>query len=170
MNRISDIPNISKEMKALYAKFWKTGSFEQILPDIDTFLDKYPTCTEAIIFKARALIAIGRNNDALKCIKMGKRLDEWRLIGRFDEAEIYLNKQKKNESVNAYVDAVMAYAVELKNGIEDYSINFNAAAREKIDGLTQEALAEFFTNDEENKPFEKLSNCLMKMKDELNDK
>lgn len=56
--RIKDAPNLSKEMKSLYGKFLDSGSFEEILPHIDAFIEKHPSYTEAIIFKARALMAI----------------------------------------------------------------------------------------------------------------
>jgi len=55
MKRITYMPNISKEMKEIYGKFWGplNGNFMAILPIIDSFLEKYPYYTEALIFKAR---------------------------------------------------------------------------------------------------------------------
>src|ERR1039457_4039861 len=99
MKRITDVPNTSKEMQKIYDKFWDvSGDFRTLLPRIDDFLQKYPNYTEALVLKARSLMGIGRNSEALKCLKMAKRVDKWRLIGRFDEAEIYLEKKKNEES------------------------------------------------------------------------
>ncbi|WP_223922930.1 M48 family metallopeptidase [Geobacter sp. AOG2] len=170
MKRITDVPNTSKEMQKLYDKFWdESGDFRKLLPEIDAFLQKYPNYVEALVLKARSLMAIGRNNEALKCLKMAKRADRWRLIGRFDEAEIYLDKKKHEESVKVYVEAVKAYAVELKNGMDSYLLCCNSESKEKLKELTQQALADFFAQDEENKPFEKLLGNFMKMKDEFRD-
>jgi tetratricopeptide (TPR) repeat protein len=170
MKRISDIPNTSKEMQKIYEKYWDiSGDFRTFLPHIDDFLQKYPYYTEALVLKARSLMGIGRNNEALKCLKMAKRIDKWRLIGRFDEAEIYLEKRKNEESIKAYVEAVKAYAVELKNGMDSYQLCCNSESREKLKEITQQALADFFANDEENKPFEKLLDSFMQIKDEFDD-
>jgi len=167
MKRITDLPNISKEMQAIYGIFMDCGNFEEVLPHVDAFLEKYPNYTEALVFKARALIAIGRNNDALRCLKMAKRVDKWRLIGRFDEAEIYLDKKKNEESIEKYVETVKAYATELKNGIDSYLLCCNSESRDKIQELTRAALTEFFLNDTENNPYEKLLADMLKIKDEL---
>ena len=167
MKRVTDVPNISKAMKAIYGKFMDTGNFEEILPHIDAFLEKYPNYTEALVFKARSLMALGRNNDALKCLKMAKRADKWRLIGRFDEAEIYLNKKKNEESIKKFVEAVESYATEMKNGIDSYLLSCNPESRDGIEDLTRSALTEFFLNDTANKPFEKLLAELNELKDEL---
>ncbi len=169
MKRITDFPNISKEMKALYRKFMRSGNFEEIMPHIDKFLNKYPYYTEALIFKARALMALGRNNDALKCIKIAKRINKLQLIGRFDEAEIYLEKRKNADSIKAYVDAVKAYAIELKDGMDSYYLCCNSESKKKIRSLTQKALADFFAHDEKNKPFDKLQKSFMKMKNRFHD-
>lgn len=167
MKRITDIPNISNEMKALYEKFMDTGSFVEVLPHIDEFLAKYPYYREALIFKARSLMAIGRNNEALRFIKMAKRIDKYGLLGRFDEAEIYLQKKRKEETIETYVDAVQSYATELKNGIDSYALSCNSESRDRIKELTQQALAEFFLNDFENSPFKKLLSEMNKIKEKL---
>ncbi|MBK5275340.1 MAG: hypothetical protein JJE30_09855 [Desulfuromonadales bacterium] len=167
MKRITDIPNISSEMKVLYGKFIDSGSFVETLPHIDAFLDKYPYYREALIFKARALMALGRNNDALRCIKMAKRIDKFGLIGRFDEAEIYLQKKKKEQSIETYVDAVKSYATELKNGIDSYTLSCKSESRDRVKELTRQALTEFFLNDIENNPFEDLLTELGQIKDEM---
>jgi tetratricopeptide (TPR) repeat protein len=167
MNRVTDVPNISKEMKIIYGKFMDSGSFEDVLPHIDAFLEKYPNYTEALVFKARALMALGRNNEALKCLNMAKRADKWRLIGRFDEAEIYLEKKKTEHSIKKYVEAVEAYATELKNGIDGYFLCCNPETRERFAELTRSALTEFFLRDTENTPFENLLAEVSKIKDEL---
>ena len=168
MKRITDIPNISKEMLELYAKIIGLyGNFKAALPLIDAFLEKYPNYHEALIVKAQALMAIGRNSDALRYIKMAKRVDKRRLIGCFDEAEIYLEKKKVGISVETYVNAVRAYAIELKDGIDSYLICCKSEGRDKIKELTRQALTEFFDHNEENKPFEKLHDDLIKMKNEI---
>ncbi len=169
MKRITDFPNISKEMKALYRQFWRTGNFEDILPHIDKFLNKYPYYTEALIFKARALIALGRNNEALKYIKIASRVDKLHLIGRFDEAEIHLYKKKNKDSIKAYVEALKAYAVEMKDGMDGYLLCCNSESKKKIKKLTQTALRDFFAHDEKNKPFDKLQKGFMQMKNKFSD-
>jgi hypothetical protein len=66
MKRITEIPNLSKEMQRIYDKFWEVhGNFKALMPHIDDFLEKYPIYPEALVLKARALMAIGRNNEAL---------------------------------------------------------------------------------------------------------
>lgn len=156
-------------MKKLYRQFWRTGNFEDILPHIDKFLDKYPYYTEALIFKARALMALNRNNEALKYIKIACRVDKLHLIGRFDEAEIYLEKKNNKESIEAYVEALKAYAVEMKDGMDGYLLCCNSDSKKKIRKLTQTALRDFFAHDEKNRPFEKLQKSLVQLKNKLID-
>lgn len=168
MKRITDIPNITNEMKALYDKFWETGDFVQILPHVDAFLVKYPYHREALIFKVRALLALGRNNEALRHIKMANRVDKFGLIGRFDEAEIYLRKSKKDESIETYVDAVKSYATELQNGIDSFALSCNAESRERLKELTRQALSDFFLSaDGDITPFKKLASEVSEFKEEL---
>jgi tetratricopeptide (TPR) repeat protein len=165
--RIHDVPNISKEMKALYKKFLDSGDFAGILPDIDSFLNKYPYYREAIIFKARALMAIGRDNEALRHIKMAKRVEKAGLIGRFDEAEIYLRKKRKDDSINTYIQALEAYASELEDGIRDYLLCCNPETSDQIKEITCKALAEFFDNKFEYDSFEKLREKMNFLKDKM---
>jgi hypothetical protein len=168
MKRITDTPNISKEMQAIYRQLRDSnGNFEAILPLLDKFILKYPYYTEAIIFKARALMAVGRNAEAHKYIKMVTRIDKWRLNGRFDEAELLLEKKKKEVSLDIYVGAVKAYATELKEGIDSYLICCNHESQDKIRELTQKALTEFFAQGTENDSFKKLLDDLIKIKNKI---
>lgn len=168
MKRITDTPNVSKEMQTIYKKLWDSnGNFKALLPDIDAFLDKYPIYTEALVFKARALMALGRNGDALRCIKIAKRIDKWRLIGRFDEAEIFLEKRKKELSVTMYVDTVKAYATELRDGIDGYLSCCSTEVEDRIKKLTKESLIEFLFNDGQDESFKKLQNSLLEMQDKM---
>lgn len=168
MKRITDIPNVTKDMQAVYEKFMDSGgNFKDLLPHIDAFLEKYPYYVEALVLKARAFMALGRNADALKCLKMAKRADRWNLTGRFDEAEIFLGRNKKDESIAAYVAAVKAYATELKSGIESYLLSYDQESGDRIHAHTLLTLTDFFAHDEENRPFETLRDELEKLKDKL---
>lgn len=49
MKRITDVPNISKEMQAIINKYRDScGNFAETLPYVDKFLEKYPNYTEAL--------------------------------------------------------------------------------------------------------------------------
>jgi hypothetical protein len=98
---------------------------------------------------------------------MASRVDKWRLVGRLDEAEILLDKKKNQESVEKYVESVKAYATELKNGIDSYLLGCNSENGDKIRNLTRTALAEFFLNDSDNQPFEKLLADVSEIKDTI---
>jgi len=113
-------------------------------------------------------MALSRNSEALRFIKIAKRIDKWKLLGRFDEAEIYLEQNKNELSINTYVNSIEAYVKELKDGIDNYLLACDSEIiRDKITELTQKALTEFFVNGRENKPFEKLKEDLNTIKDEI---
>ncbi|NJL58529.1 MAG: hypothetical protein HC887_01645 [Desulfobacteraceae bacterium] len=102
------------------------------------------------------MMGIGRNSDALRYIKMAKRADKWRLIGVLMKQKSICKKRKSDDSVESYVNAVKAYAIELKEGIDVFLLCCKSEGSDKIKELTRQSLTEFFVHDEENKPFEKL--------------
>ena len=155
--KISDVPNISAEMDRLYEKYFEDpANATAILPLVDDFLAKYPTYTEALVFKARMLMVIGRNGEALLCLKAAKKIDRWLLVGRFDEAEIYLKKNKPEEALEIYINAIKAYASELSDGIDEFLLSCI------IKRKTKEALKKYMTGEQDSAVFDDLLKTLKK--------
>jgi tetratricopeptide (TPR) repeat protein len=165
VKRLSDIPPIAKEMQSIYGAFLDSGGdFENTLCLLDDFLEKYPHYTEALVLKARALIAVGRRGDALKCLKMAKRIDKWNQNGRFDEAELYLERTNTDKSYETFVQAVKSYATDLKDGIDNFLLCCNSGNRNKIEAMTRKVLSQFFEKETDIKIFDQLQARLVKIK------
>jgi len=161
--KISDVPNISAEMDQLYEKYFEyAANATAILSLVDDFLAKYPTYPEALVFKARMLMVIGRNGEALRCLKAAKKIDRWLLVGRFDEAEIYLWKNKPEAALEIYINAIRAYACELSDGIDEFLLSCNKESESIIRRKTKEALRKYLTGEQDSVVFDDLLKALKK--------
>jgi tetratricopeptide (TPR) repeat protein len=161
--KISDVPNISAEMDRLYEKYFEAdANATAILPLIDDFLSKHPTYPEALVFKARMLMVIGRNGEALRCLKAAQKIDRWLLVGRFDQAEIYLKKNKPEVALEIYINAVKAYASELSDGLDEFLSSCNNESKSIIKRKTKEALTKYLTGEQDSAVFDDLLKTLKK--------
>jgi hypothetical protein len=58
-----DSPDISEKFQKVYQKFFEIGGEpKKAIKIIDKFLENEPYYPEALIFKARMLLALGKNN------------------------------------------------------------------------------------------------------------
>jgi tetratricopeptide (TPR) repeat protein len=116
-----DSPDISEKFQKVYQKFFEIGGEpKKAIKIIDKFLENEPYYPEALIFKARMLLALGKNNKAIETIELAEKYDKWRLLGKFDKAEAFLEKGETEQSITEFINAIQSYQNELQNGIEAY--------------------------------------------------
>ena len=121
MFKLKDIPNISKEFKIIYGKYFDLNADpEKTIPLVEAFLDKYPYYPEAYNFLAVLFIANGQLTKAMKCIKALEKIDPWWLHGIFDKAEILIGLDNYETGISAFIEGIKAYSAELTNGIDNF--------------------------------------------------
>jgi len=166
--KISEVPNISAEMDRLYDKYFEAdANANAILPLIDDFLTKYPTYPEALVFKARMLMVIGRNSEAQRYLKAARKIDRWFLIGRFDEAEIHSIHNKSESALEIYINAIEAYMTQLSQGIDNFLSSCDRESTKIIERKTKEALVKYLTEGQDSSVFEDLLKALKKRANKL---
>ncbi len=162
--KTNSFPNTSKKFQNIYNRFFEiNGDPKKAIMLIDKFLKEEPYYPEALIFKARMLLALGKNNEAIKIIELAEKQDKWRLIGKFDKAEAYLEKGETEHSISEFISAIKSYQTEIKNGIESYLLSIvNQRNSNKIKEKVFECLALFWQDiekgDEKLKNLEKYCN------------
>ncbi len=158
MIKLSDIPHISREFKSIYKKYFDFNAVPgKTIPLVEKFLEKYPYYPEAYNFMAVLLIADGQPSKAMKYIKAVERIDEWRLHGVFDKAEILIFKDKYDEGISTFINGIEAYVEELRHGIEDFLDLSDNEDKERIKKKVFNTLVDYFKNDDDNlETFEKL--------------
>ena len=168
---MKDSPNISKKFQKVYEEFFEiNGDPKLAIKLIDNFLKDVPHYPEALIFKARMLIALGKNDKALKVIQSAEKYDKWRLIGKFDKAEAYLEKNDKNKSIAAFINAITLYQDELQNGIDAFFLSFaDSKEADKLKEKVFNYLSSYWENtDKQDRVIEKIKIYLEKNIDKIN--
>ncbi|PIE55922.1 MAG: hypothetical protein CSA34_06430 [Desulfobulbus propionicus] len=144
--KTNSFPDASRKFQNIYNKFFEiNGDPKEAIKIIDKFLKEEPYYPEALIFKARMLLALGKNNEAIKIIELAEKQDKWRLIGKFDKAEAYLEKGETEHSISEFINAIKCYQYEVKNGIESYLLSIvNQKESNKIKEKVLACLALFW--------------------------
>jgi hypothetical protein len=122
-------PKISKELRAIYKKYFDSGADPSYgIELIDQFLINYPYYTEAILFKARMLIAMDKFKEAAKYINLIKILDEWSTSYIYDEAEL-LSHHDENIAIDYICQKLKLIIDSMSAGIRDFLIATNPDKR-----------------------------------------
>jgi len=165
------IHEISKQFQEVYDYYFENnGSPESAIERVNIFLKKYPYYSEAIIFKARMLIAIEKHKEALKLLKTAELIDRWRLDGKFDKAEVLLELNKKEESLELAADTINSYLKELQSGIESYVLSMdNQAIQKELEEVIFQHISLFFAKaDDQEATMQNLKEYLLNNKGKIN--
>jgi len=168
---MKEIHEISKQFQEVYDYYFENnGSPESAIERVNIFLEKYPYYPEAIIFKARMLIAAEKHEEALKFLETAESIDRWRLDGKFDKAEVLLELNKKEESLELAADTINSYLKELRNGIESYVLSMDSQdIRKELEEVIFQHISLFFTKtDNQEATMQSLKKYLLNNKEKVN--
>jgi tetratricopeptide (TPR) repeat protein len=129
----SDKTNLSSKLKKIYEKYFIDGGGDPAygLALVDKLLEEYPYYTEALLYKARMLMANENYDEAEKCIQKLKSIDHWNKSYIYDEAElIYRNNNKAGiDYIHDQIGEVIDNAV---SGLSNFLLSIKHAEREKV--------------------------------------
>ncbi len=114
-------PSLSEQLRDAVDQYFEHPNPKFAVELASNLVEKYPYYTEALLFKARMLMAAGRRDEAQTCIETIKSIDCWNLSYIYDEAELLYYKDRKagiqylQKQLEAVIDVVA-------NGISNFSI------------------------------------------------
>lgn len=116
---------------------------------VNEFLGQYPYYSEALVFKARMLIALSRDEEALEVLHTVKRIDERRIDYAFDEAEILYRFGRKFEAIQIIRSASEFLLKEALEGVENFliCIDFIGEEREEVFTMIHKEMIRFLSKD-----------------------
>jgi len=140
--KITEYPFLTRTFKKVYKGYLEDSGGDPYvgLNLVDTFLKRYPYYTEALVFKARMLIAIGKHKEAFKFIKIAKRIDEWNKCYIFDEAEL-LYKNDGKIAIDNLLKQIEDLVSQINNGIHNFLLSIDAEHREQIENELNKKIA-----------------------------
>jgi tetratricopeptide (TPR) repeat protein len=163
--KLTDYPPLSHKFKQVYKKYFANNAdpFEG-LKFVDDFLTKYPYYPEALVFKARMLIALSKNKEALQCLKAAQKIDEWRVIYAFDQAEILMQRDRQDEAIDCVWSAITSLLKEAMRGTSDYllSINCSSDDRKKAEELLKQDMIKLISGNRKTSNLREIKKILGK--------
>ncbi len=146
---LSAYPRLSQlfQQEVLQTYFADGAAPDVGLQVVNTFLKSYPYYCEALIFKARMLIALERETEALEVLTAAKTIDEWRVTYAFEEAEILYRFGQKTEAAQRIQFASESLLREAKDGIENFltCIDMWNEEREDVLHIIRQAMIGFLS-------------------------
>ena len=129
----SNKTKLSDKFKYVYKQYLEDGGGNPVfgLTLIDKLLEEYPYYTEALLYKARMLMANGNYEEAEKCIQDIKNIDHWNKNYIYDEAEL-IYRNNNVEGID-YINSKMCDVIDDSiNGLSNFLLSKNGSDREKI--------------------------------------
>lgn len=125
--------SLSDKLKEIYRQYLEDGGGDPTLglKLVTNLLTEYPYYTEALLFKARMLMARGCYEKAEECIKDIKRIDHWDKSYIYDEAELLYRKDAK-AGINYIHEQLEELIKDIVNGIDNFLLAANEDDREHI--------------------------------------
>ncbi len=169
--KLSEYPNLSvyfkKEVLNKYIEH--DGNVEFAVTLVDKFLSKYPYYSEALLFKARMLIALGKEKKALTLLNATKKIDEWKRDYTFDQAEILFKFGERVEAIEILKSSIELSLRDVLEGIENFliSIEFNSKTIKPIQKMIKKEIIKSLSNKDYALDFEKLKQVLIEHKLEM---
>jgi hypothetical protein len=87
---------------------------------VNEFLDDYPFYPEALLFKARMLIALGRDKEALIWLETCEMFERWGITYSYDKAEVLFRIGKKIEATRLIRSEIEISLRNILEGIENF--------------------------------------------------
>lgn len=113
-------PSLSEQLKGAIGHFYEDLDPKFAVELVNSLLARYPYYSEALLFKARMLIADSRYDEAQACIETIKSIDHWNRIYIYDEAELLYRKDE--EAATKYMEMQLKSVIEdIVSGISSFS-------------------------------------------------
>jgi hypothetical protein len=87
---------------------------------VNEFLDDYLFYPEALLFKARMLIALGRDKEALIWLETCEMFERWGITYSYDKAEVLFRIGKKIEATRLIRSEIEISLRNILEGIENF--------------------------------------------------
>jgi len=161
---LSNCPNLSayfrKQVLNKYSEH--NGDVKFAVTLVDTFLEKYPCYPEALLFKARMFISLGKDKEALRLLRTVEKLDEWKREYLFDQAEILFKIGKKSESIKTLESAVELSIRDVIEGIDNYlrGIDFVTEQMKPVQKILKKEMIEYISQKNKRLDFVKIKDIL----------
>jgi tetratricopeptide (TPR) repeat protein len=145
------------------------GNVEFALALADKFLSKYPYYPEALLFKARMLIALGKNKKALTVLKAIKKIDEWKIEYTYDQAEVLFNLGQKKEAAKILKSTIELSLRNISEGTENFlrGIDFCSDEMKNIQKMIMKEIIINLSKDKYELDFKKIIKALSTHKPSL---
>lgn len=127
---------------------------------VDEFLEGNPHYTEALIFKARMLIALEEYDNALMLIDLCKKIDKWKRAYLFDEAEILYKQNKKTEAIKCIEDALRFQIFECIDGVRNFFVGIDLAEDEPSLSIVKNQIVSLISGNNDSFTLEELNKIL----------
>ena len=141
---LSKYPNQSAHFKKTVLNKYveHDGDVEFALTLVDKFLSKYPYYTEALLFKARMLIARGKDKKALTILKAIKKIDEWKIEYTYDQAEVLFKLGQKKEAAKILKSTIELSLRNILEGTENFlrGVDFDSERMKPIQNMIKKEI------------------------------
>jgi tetratricopeptide (TPR) repeat protein len=155
------LPDSFKE--SVYKKYMDhNGNPEIALSFVNEFLNDYPLYPEALLFKARMLIALGRDKDALICLKTCEIFDRWRIACAYDKAEVLFRIGKKSEAIRLVRSEIETSLRNVLEGIENFllGVDFDLEGMNVTRDMIKREIALYLSNKKKSLDFKNVNQML----------
>ena len=162
--KLSKYPNQSAYFKRTVLNKYAEhdGDVEFALILVDKFLSKYPYYSEALLFKARMLIALGKNKKALTILKANKKIDEWKIEYTYDQAEVLFKLGQKKEAARILKSTIELSLRNISEGTENFlrGVDFDSERMNPIQSMIKKEIIINLSKDKYALDFEKIIKAL----------
>lgn len=130
--KLRKYPRLSKKFNHIYKFYFEKGANPLLaLKKVNFFLKKYPLYPEALVFKARMLIALSKHKMAMRYLKIAQMIDEWNLVYAFDMAELLSLMKKNNHAIDIVLNTIKKLIQEALFGTENYLLSLHCSSKKK---------------------------------------
>lgn len=161
ISEYAKLPDYFKD--SVYKKYMDhNGDPEIALSFVNEFLNDHPFYPEALLFKARMLIAVGRDKEALICLKTCETFDRWRIPYTYDEAEVLFRIGKKSEAIRLVRSEIETSLRNVLEGIETFllGVDFDVEGMNVIRDMIKREIALYLSNKKKFLDFRNINQIL----------
>lgn len=161
---LSEYVKISESFKEdVYLKYMNHyGDPEMALSFVDQFLKDYPFYPEALLFKARMLIALSREKEALAWLEACEKFERWGVVYKYDKAEVIYRLGQKSEAVSLIKLQVETSVRDILEGIENFllGIDFDLDGMNHIRDMMKREIILYLSKESDSLDFKNIIQIL----------
>jgi len=162
--KITEYTKLSEYYKeAVYKKYMDhNGDPELALSFVNQFLRDYPFYPEALLFKARMLMALSREEEALVCLEACEMFGKWGIVHIYDKAEVLFRLGRKTEATKLIKSYLEASLRDVTEGIENFllGIDFDLDEMNVVRDMIKKEMIQYLSNKSDSLDFKKIIQVL----------